>query len=123
MNRRFFQRVDVRANGELIWATKGRFGRISTHREYITTHNLSVDGARLELKGAHTFPIGSRARLKLGLEFSDVEILECAVSANGTTDLRVTFITPSPRFVAVVEQWIPIATEDRQMFGGSWTGL
>ena len=73
--------------------------------------------------GPHHSPIGARPRLKLGLEFSDVEVLECSPTPEGNTAIRLTFITPSPRFVHVVEQWIPVATNERETFGANWTGL
>ena len=122
MNRRFFKRVDVHANGELIWATKSRFGRVTTHRVFVMTENVSVDGARILLPGSYDFPIMSRARLKLGLEFSEVEVLDCVRTRAGRTALRLTFITPSHRFIEVVERWIPVATAQREVFGASWAG-
>ena len=120
MNRRFFNRVDVRANGELLWATRSRLGRVSTHREYITTTNVSVSGAKITLKGKHDFPLRSRARLKLGLEFCEVEVLEVETSSK-STELRLAFITPNSRFITVVEQWLPISTDDRDDFVSAWT--
>lgn len=121
MNRRFFHRVDVRANGELVWATKSRLGKIKTHREYITTTNVSVSGARISVPGDHTFPVRSRARLKLGLEYCDVEILEVDTSSSKQTDLRLSFITPSARFITIVEQWMPISTDERDDYIHAWT--
>ena len=120
MNRRFFHRVDVRANGELVWATRSRLGRVRTHREFITTDNVSMSGARIALRGKHDFPLRSRARLKLGLEFCDVEVLEIETSFNSTV-LRLAFLTPNSRFVAIVEQWMPISTNDRDEFVSAWT--
>ena len=121
MNRRFFNRVDVRANGELLWATRSRFGKIRTHREFITTTNVSVSGAKIELKGNHEFPLRSRARLKLGLEYCEVEVLELIRSTPGRTLLRLSFITPSARFIAIVEQWMPITTDGRDEHIHAWT--
>jgi hypothetical protein len=120
MNRRFFHRVDVRANGELLWATRTRLGRVSTHREYITTDNVSVSGAKIALKGKHDFPLRSRARLKLGLEFCDVEVLQIETVSNSTV-LRLAFLTPNSRFITIVEQWLPISTNDREEFVSAWT--
>ncbi|MGI9608347.1 MAG: hypothetical protein ACR2P0_19615 [Acidimicrobiales bacterium] len=123
MNRRFFHRADVQANGELVWATKHRFGRVSTHREYVVTNNVSVDGASIMIPGQHRFPIGCRARLKLGLEFCDVEILDNEPTPHGDTDLRIRLLSPSARFIAVVEQWLPESkidrTEHEEVWGGS----
>lgn len=121
MNRRFFHRVDVRANGELIWATRSRFGKVKTHREWITTSNVSVSGARITVPGGHDFPLRSRARLKLGLEFCEVEVLEVSKPSSSQTDLRLSFITPSAKFITVVEQWMPISTDDREEFSQAWT--
>lgn len=123
MNRRFFQRADVAANGELIWATKGIMGRVQTHRAYLMTENLSVDGARLTVRGKHHLPPGIRARLKLGLEFCDVELLDVKFPSPGRTTLRVTFLSPNRRFLEVVEQYLPISDrEDRGLYQQTWTG-
>jgi len=121
MNRRFFHRVDVRANGELVWATRSRMGKIKTHREYITTSNVSVSGARITLPGNHDFPLRSRARLKLGLEYCEVEVLDIAKPDSKHTDLRLSFITPSSRFITIVEQWMPISTDERDDYVQAWT--
>jgi hypothetical protein len=121
MNRRFFHRVDVQANGELLWATKSRIGRVKTHRDYITTINVSVDGAKVALKGDHNFPKYSRARLKLGIEFCEVEILDIDRSPKDYTILRMSFISPTSRFVSVVEKWMPISTDERDDFVNVWT--
>lgn len=122
MNRRFFHRVDVKANGELLWATKSRVGRVKNHREYVTTVNVSIDGAKLAIPGEHKFPTGARARLKLGIEFCDVDVLE-TIPSRSSTIARVTFVNPSPRFVAVVENWIPITNAaHRDSFIDNWIG-
>lgn len=120
MNRRFFHRVDVRANGELIWATRSRLGRVSTHREFITTDNVSMSGAKIVLKGKHDFPLRSRAQLKLGLEICDVEVLQIETSSKATL-LRLAFITPGLRFITIVEHWMPISTDGRDEFASAWT--
>ena len=120
MNRRFFQRVDITANGELLWATKSRLGRVKNHREYITTINVSIDGAKIVVPGRVTFPTGARARLKLGIEFCDVDVLESSTNGNRTI-ARVTFVNPSRRFVSVVEKWIPEAkAQHRDRFTNNW---
>lgn len=121
MNRRFFHRVDVRANGELLWATKSRLGKIKSHREYITTSNVSVSGARITVPGDNTFPVRSRARLKLGLEYCEVEILEVSKPNKNLSELRLAFITPSARFISIVEQWMPISTDERETYQSAWT--
>jgi len=121
MNRRFFHRVEVHANGELLWATKSRLGRVKTHRQYITTDNVSVAGAKVILQGDYDFPVRSRARLKLGLEYCEVEVLEHHKSGTGQTMLRLSFITPSMKFITVVEKWMPISTDRRDDFVQSWT--
>ncbi len=120
MNRRFFHRVDVRANGELLWATRTRLRRVRTHREYITTDNVSVSGAKIVLKGKHYFPLHSRARLKLGLEFCEVEVLQIDTSSNSTV-LRLAFLTPNPRFITIIEKWMPVSTNNRDEFVSAWT--
>ncbi len=122
MNRRFFHRVDIQANGELLWATKSRFGRVSNHRDFITTVNVSMDGAKIVLKGRHTFPPNARARLKLGIEFCEVEVLEVLhKSRPDSTQLRLLFISPNARFVSVVEKWMPIDAQGRDEFISAWT--
>jgi hypothetical protein len=121
MNRRFFHRVDVHANGELLWATRSRLRKVKTHRKYITTENVSVSGAKIILNGDFRFPVGSRAQLKLGLEYCEVEVLEVLKSKGGLTMLRLTFITPSSKFVTIVEQWMPISTGERDDFVHAWT--
>lgn len=121
MNRRFFHRVDVRANGELLWATRSRLGRVKSFRKYITTINVSVSGAKVAVPGSHVFPIHSRARLKLGLEFCDVEVLQVDSTAQGRTVLRLNFLNPSTRFITIVEKWMPISTDERENFLQVWT--
>ena len=121
MNRRFFHRVDVHANGELLWATRSRLGRVKSYREYITTLNVSVSGAKIVVPGSRSFPPHSRARLKLGLEFCEVEVLEIDTSKPGHTVLRLTFVAPSARFISIVEQWMPISTDERDNFIQAWT--
>jgi len=59
LERRFFSRTNVSANGELVWATKKMFGRVSTHREFLVTENLSRDGAKVLLNDTHHFPVGT----------------------------------------------------------------
>ncbi len=120
MNRRFFHRVDVQANGELVWATRSRLGKVKTHREYITTENVSVSGAKIILRGDYDFPVRSRGRLKLGLEYCDVEVLEIKKSQAGDTMLRLAFLTPTSRFISIVEQWMPISTDEREDFVHAW---
>ena len=119
--RRVFTRVDLRANGELVWATKSRLGRVTTHREFVTTKNVSIDGALIVLPGSWEFPENARARLKLGIEFCDVEILESRRTGSASL-LRMMFLQPTPRFVSVLEGWMPaVATEVRQGFQSIWT--
>ena len=120
MNRRFFGRVDVKANGELLWATKSRLGKVKTHREYVTTINVSVDGAKIEMRGNHQFPKNARAQLKLGIEYCDVEVLEVSRGPRGSI-LRLALVSPTARFVAVVEQWLPVSADERSEFSSSWT--
>ena len=122
MNRRFFYRVDIQANGELLWATRTRLGRVSTHRDYVTTMNISIDGAKVVMKGRQSFPTNARARLKLGIEFCEVEILEALhKSQPDSTQLRLNFIAPNPRFISVVEKWMPIDAQDRDEYISAWT--
>ena len=121
VNRRFFRREAIRANGEFIWATKSRLGRVSTNREFITTENVSIDGAKIVIKGAHQFPERSRGRVKFGLEFCDVEILEASPGAGNSTELRLLFLSPSARFVRIIEKWLNVETDDRQDFESVWT--
>lgn len=110
------------ANGELLWATKSRLGKVKTQREYITTINVSIDGAKFSIAGRHLFPLNAHARLKLGIEFCEVEVLEVdRKSMPNNTILRVSFVAPTPKFVSVVEKWMPISTDDREEHISSWT--
>jgi len=123
MERRFFERTDVAANGELIWATKGMLGKVSTHRAYLMTENLSVDGAKLVVSGKHYLPPGVRARLKLGLEFTDVELLEVKHKTSDQTDIRVTFLSPNRKFLEEVEKYLPLSVKaNREVVEPNWTG-
>ena len=112
LERRIFTRVDLRANGEFVWTTKSRLGRVNTNREYVTTKNVSIDGTLIVLPGSWEFPQRARGRLKLGIEFADVEVLEATPSGSATL-LRLTFLSPSPRFVSVLEKWMPTETNSR----------
>ncbi len=124
LERRFFARVNVSANGELIWATKKAFGRVATHREFLVTQNLSRDGAKVLLNDVHHFPVGSRARLKLGIEYSEVEILGVQKPPSGKTSLRLAFIGPNARFTKVVEQYLPMGGDfERDAYETKWSGL
>lgn len=124
LERRFFERIPVSANGELLWATKKMFGRVANQRSFLVTQNLSRDGAKVLLHEEHHFPVGSRARLKLGIEFSEVEILGVQRPPRGKTSLRLTFINPSAKFNRVVEQYLPVGNDfERMPHETQWTGL
>lgn len=121
MNRRFFKRIDVKANGELLWATRSRLGKVKNVREYITTTNISIDGARIAIPGHHQFPDGAHARFKLGIQFCEVEVLEADTkSMPNYTIARLLFLSPDRRFVAVVEKYLPVATDERDEFISNW---
>lgn len=122
MERRFFERVDTSVNGELIWATKGSFGRVTTHRVYITSENLSIDGIKVLIDDSYDFPMHSRARLKLGLEFCDVEVLGIDPAPAGQQGLRLTFLAPHQRFLEVVEKWLPKDHEIGENVKPLWAG-
>jgi len=123
MERRFFERVDTTVNGELIWATKGSFGRVTTHRAYIISENLSMDGIKVLIDDTHDFPMNFRARLKLGLEFCDVEVLGIDKAPGGKQALRLTYLSPHQRFLEVVEKWLPKTTEvDVEAVKPQWAG-
>jgi len=123
MERRFFDRIDIAANGELIWATKGVLGKVSTHRAYLMTENLSVDGAKVIITGKHHLAEGGRARLKLGLEFADVEMLEVTHATPGHTDVRLRFLAPHRKFLEEVEKYLPSSTRrDRELVEDNWLG-
>lgn len=122
MNRRFFNRVDVKANGELLWATKSRFGRVTNKREFITTVNVSIDGAKIAIPGTHAFPEAARARIKLGIHFCEVEVLDADTKTSPKyTFARVVFIAPDHRFVSVVEEYLPVAKNERENYLSNWT--
>lgn len=124
LERRFFERTRVSANGELLWATKKMFGRVTNHRAFLVTENLSRDGAKVLLHEEHHFPAGSRARLKLGIEFTEVEVLGVQRPREGRTALRLTFINPNAKFNRVVEQYLPLGNEfERVPHETQWAGL
>lgn len=121
MDRRFFNRVDVKANGELLWATKSRLGRVTNLREYITTINVSIDGAKVLIPGNHVFPEGARASIKLGIQFCEVEVLDADTSNSPNyTIARLLFISPDQRFVSILEKYLPVATDGREDFLNAW---
>lgn len=123
MERRFFDRTDVAANGELIWATKGVLGKVSTHRAYLMTENLSVDGAKIVIHGKHHLAEGARARLKLGLEFADVELLDITHPTPDHTDVRLRFLAPHRGFLEEVEKYLPSSSRrERTAFEDNWIG-
>ena len=123
MERRFFERADAAANGELIWATRNRLGRTHTHRAFLRTENVSLEGARLVLSGDHSFPLEARARLKIGLQFCDVQVRAVEEAPSGFTILRVVFLSPTAAFLHEVEKYLPIENWDsRAIYESYWTG-
>lgn len=123
MERRFFERADAGANGELIWATRNRLGRTHTHRCFLRTENVSLEGARLILAGDYSFPLEARGRLKIGLQFCDVQVRAIEQSPADQTILRVVFLSPTPAFLTEVEKYLPISNwDDRAIYQPYWTG-
>ena len=120
MERRMFHREALSVNGELKWYTKSRLGRKESHRSFIQTINLSLDGAKIELDGIYQFEVKSRARLQLGIAFTDVTVLEVG-QENGFTTLRLVFMAPNTDFIAFLEENLPTITQDRQFYEGKWT--
>lgn len=120
MERRLFHRESIAINGELCWATKGRFGRRETQRSYLRTLNLSLDGARIELKGHFPFRVDAVARIQLGIQYCDVRVLDVEHN-NDRTILRIFFVSPTRDFIAVVEEYLPTTTEHRGLHQGEWT--
>jgi len=118
-NRRLFHRAAITANGEFIWATKNRLGRVKTHREFVTTKDISVEGAKIRMDGAHEFPAKFRGRMKLGLHFCDVEVLDSSQSET-STELRILFLAPNQQFIEIIEQWMPVSQESRNEFKSAW---
>lgn len=123
MERRFFERTDAAANGELIWATRNRLGRTNTHRAFLRTENVSLEGARLIIQGDHSFPLGARARLKIGLKFCEVQVQAIEEAPSGQTILRVVFLAPTSDFLHEVERYLPIENwEERAVYQSNWLG-
>gem|GEM_PF-1435646 len=118
--RRSFRRVELRRNGELVWTSKSRLGRKTTNREFITTKNLSVEGAKIVLPGEWEFAENERARLKLGIDFCDVTILDAASNGVATT-IRLGYVAPSPSFIQAIERAQPDADDGRFSMMGLWT--
>ena len=123
MERRFFERADAGANGELIWATRNRLGRTHTHRAFLRTDNVSLEGARLVLDGDYSFPLEARARLKIGLQFCEVQVRAIEDAPSSYTVLRVVFLAPTAAFLHEVERYLPIQNwDDRAVYEPQWTG-
>ena len=120
MERRLFHRESIAMNGDLSWVTKGRLGRKQTQRSYVRTLNLSLDGARIELKGHYPFLVDAVARIQLGIRYCDVRILD-VVHTGERTILRIFFISPDPDFVSVIEDQLPSLTADRELHERKWT--
>lgn len=117
--RRHFRRIVVQRSGEFVWTTKPRFGRTKTFRELVTTHNLSVKGAKIIVPGDWDFTTGTRGRFKLSTEFSDAEVLE-AESNGVSSTIRVVFLGPSPAFVEAIKAETA-REEERFSLRGLWT--
>ena len=115
-----FHRENLSVNGELKWYTKSRVGRTTAHRSFIHTLNLSLDGAKIQLDGIYHFEVKSRARLQLGIAFTDVSVLEVG-QENGHTTLRLFFMAPNSDFVSFLEDNLPMITQDRHFYEGKWT--
>lgn len=97
--RRNFHRVTTPHTGEFVWKSKLLLGRHQTEREFVTTQDLGVNGARIVLPGEWKFSEGDRGRLKVGPEHCDAKVLEATTNGVATT-LRLTFVNPSPQFTA-----------------------
>lgn len=123
MERRFFERAEAAANGELIWATRNRLGRTHTHRAFLRTENVSLEGGRLIIDGDHSFPLEARGRLKIGLQFCDVQVRAIEEPQDGHTVLRVVFLSPTTAFLHEVEKYLPIENwDERVVYQPRWTG-
>ncbi len=114
-----FHRQDAAINGDLRWIAKGRFGRKERQRSFLRTLNLSLDGARVELKGHIPFTVGTTARIQLGIRFCDVRILDVLHEENRTI-LRLSFAAPDRDFVTQIEEYLPTSSADRAQYEGKW---
>lgn len=117
--RRHFRRIQVRQSGEFVWSSKSRLGRTKTFREFVTTENLAVKGAKIIVPGDWEFDEGAGGRFKLATEFCEAEILE-AESNGVSTTLRLVFIGPDAGFIDAVQRETGRADEDRFSFKNLW---
>lgn len=118
--RRHFRRIEVKQSGEFVWSTTSRFGRSRTYRQFVTTENLAVKGAKITIAGDWTFEDGAIGRFKLGTEFCEAEVLEVESNEESTT-LRLVFIGPSPGFADAVHRYTASPSEDRFSFENLWS--
>ena len=118
--RRHFRRILVQESGEFVWNTRSRIGRTKTFREFVTTENLAVKGAKIIVPGDWKFEEGTIGRFKLATEFCEAEVLEAA--SNGvSTVARLMFIGPSAGFIEAVQRQTDRAEDDRFSFKHLWS--
>ena len=119
--RRHFKRIEVRKSGEFVWSSKPLIGRSKTLREFVTTQNLAVKGAKIIVPGQWEFKEGDFGRFKLATEFCDAQVLE-ATSNGVSATLRLVFIGPSEGFIAAVtREQATAAGDDRFAFAKLWS--
>lgn len=118
--RRHFRRIEVKQSGEFVWSTTSRLGRSRTYRQFVTTENLAVKGAKVTIAGEWKFEDGATGRFKLGTEFCEAEVLEVESNDESTT-LRLVFIGPSPSFADAVQRYTTSPNDDRFSLENLWS--
>lgn len=106
-----FERTDVAVTGELLWQVKRRSGIVKTHRVEITTHDLSVDGARVSTAKSTRLPTGASVLLTFNGEPSAARVrghLPDPDRKRGRL-LLLQFDDPSVEFLRVIDLWIEAA--------------
>ena len=102
---RLFKRVNVRVEGGLTVETRSVLGR-KMKRIDAFTENLSIEGARIQLRGAHKLKPGLPVAFDLGGEGNTLaQIAGCEKPDGGWTTVRLRFIDPSQTFLS---QLVPI---------------
>lgn len=108
-----FERTDVAVTGELLWQVKRRSGFVKTHRVEFTTHDLSVDGARIATAKSTRLPTGASVILNVNGESSAGRVRGHLQDPNKKRGrlLLLQFEEPSAGFLRVVDLWIEAAKE------------
>ncbi len=108
IDRRMFERTSVAVDGELRWQIRGRSGLVTTKRVKFTTHDLSIDGARIATAKTTRLPVGASVLLTLGDEVSAARVRGHLQDPDKKRRKLVLlqFDAPSAEFLRVVDHCI-----------------